>query len=85
MDDVRPDRRVGVDALPHRLAKARLGAFPDGAADLGQRQAADEAANALEEAEAEAEELRLGDLSDKLAEIVARLESARDGSYGTEA
>jgi len=48
-------------------------------------QAADEAANALEEAEAEAEELRLGDLSDKLAEIVARLESARDGSYGTEA
>lgn len=41
--------------------------------------AADEAATNLEEAANECDELGLSDLSEKVAEIIAKLEAARDG------
>lgn len=41
---------------------------------------AQEAASALEEAASEMDELAMGELSGKVAEIIAKLESARDGN-----
>jgi len=68
IQEIADEERETYDNMPENMQGGEKG------------EAADAAASALEEAASEADELGISELSDKVAEIVAKLESARDGS-----
>jgi hypothetical protein len=68
IEEVAQEERDYHDNMPENMQNGERG------------EAAEEAASNLEEAASETSELGISDLSDKVEEIIAKLESARDGA-----